>query len=173
MRLQKSCGSGGAVRASLFTVKTSVSAVLLLLALLVCLPHHFAIYSSPVALCMAVAAFFLFRHVKPGKRLGSAVLFIEPSMLPVYLIHTNEVGFSAIKQIERFLDGKGVPAFVFIPATALAVFSACLAIDMFRRGLCRLSGGFIKRISSVVDDLCNRIDMKICPALRGDGNAKA
>lgn len=171
--IRKSCDGGGSVRASLFTAKRSVLAVLLLLALLVCLPHHFAIYSSPVALCMAVAAFFLFRHVKPGKRSGSAILFIAPSMLPVYLIHTNEVGFSAIKQIERFLDGKGVPAFVFIPLTALAVFSACLAIDMFRRGLCRLSGGFIKRISSVVDDLCNRIDMKICSALRGDGNAKS
>ena len=60
-------------------------------------------YNSPFAFALAAVCFFLFKRICLPKWVGRGVILLSPSMFSVYLIHTNEVGTRAIKNMESLM----------------------------------------------------------------------
>ncbi|MBR4523484.1 MAG: hypothetical protein IKO64_04540 [Kiritimatiellae bacterium] len=93
----------------------------------------FAAYNSPVVLIMAIASFYAFRQIPVGSVLARWLLFVTPSVFPIYLLQTNAYAIPKIHSLAVTLDGWGMPRFLVYLATALAIFTACLGCDFGRR----------------------------------------
>ena len=128
---------------------------------------HLGEYSSPVAIATAALAFLLFRRIKLPTFVRKAIFFLAPSMFPVYLLHTNAVGFTAIKAFQGTLSGCGVPVFLLIPLTAVAVFVSCICLDLIRRGIGWLFNPALKRLWCMIDNRCDRLDSRIVSWING------
>ena len=165
-RFMRKCHDRGNFFLDQFSSKRLLVCVILLFALLSAGSHlQFGIYSSPFSLMMATMCFVLFKRLRVGKRIDSMISFISPSLLSVYLIHSNTPGFVAIKRLQSFLWGSGIPKFACVPLAAVIVFWACFSMDLLRRGACRLLRGAIKRFESGLDDVCARIEAVVCASL--------
>lgn len=88
---------------------------------------------SPVTLFYAIVVFRLFQRIRVPERLGTCIAWVVPSLFAVYLLHTNEFGFSAIAQYVHVLMGHGLPRYVAYVTCALSVFVVCLLLDVPRR----------------------------------------
>jgi len=91
-------------------------------------------YHSPFALLLAGSMFFLFKRMKLGPMLSRMSIGLAPSMFSVYLIHTNDVGFSLLRNAESFLFAEnGWPYYLVCCLLAVVVFAAGVLLDMPRR----------------------------------------
>lgn len=91
-------------------------------------------YNSPVAFALAAVCFLLFMRLCIPSKLGALVAWLAPSMLSVYLIHTNEVGYRFIARMERWLAGTfNMPPFLVCIIGASAVFVLAVGLDLPRR----------------------------------------
>lgn len=139
--------------------------LLVFIILMLCWRIHLGDYSSPLSLAMASLVFFLFLRIKLKPQLERIILFIAPSMFSIYLIHTNKLGFTAIKELELLLVRHGIPLLVTIPLTALSVFIVCLGIDLVRRGFANLAKSCTERLWLAIDDYCSNFEARICSLL--------
>ena len=89
-------------------------------------------YNSPFAFALASSCFLLAMRIPVPARFEKVVVFLGPSMFSVYLIHTNELGFSFIKKFMSVADGY-MSAPLSVVATAVVVFVAAAFLDMPRR----------------------------------------
>lgn len=130
--------------------------------LMLCWRIHLGDYSSPLALTMAVLVFFTFLRIKLKPKLERIILFIAPSMFSIYLIHTNKLGFTIIKELEMLLDKNSVPLILTIPLTAFTVFCICLGVDLIRRCFAKLIKGCTKCFWLKIDYYCDQLTARIC-----------
>ena len=97
-------------------------------------------YVSPTVLGGAVCLLLLFARLKPGKTARRVIGFITPSAFCVYLIHEHPLMETFVMKMDflflRELSAQQLAAVV--PACAVGIFLACVAIDLLRRGLFRL-----------------------------------
>jgi len=165
--LRRSCDNNNASFAAFFDKWLTA---LLLAALAICVVgwrFHLGEYSSPFAIATAAFAFLFFQRIKLPSFAPKAVFFLAPSMFPVYLLHTNAVGFTAIKRFQEGLSEYGIPAFLLIPITAIAVFVSCICLDLIRRGIGRLLNPVMKRLWHRIDNQCERLDFRIASWMNG------
>lgn len=111
--------------------------------------------TSPVTLAFVVVLFAAFERMKIPVFLEHMVAFLLPSVFPVYLLHTNAVGFSFIRDFcARATCNWGLSNYGAFLACGLVIFIGCLVLDMPRRLLFRLISwcgsfgdkGMVKRI---------------------------
>lgn len=96
----------------------------------------FGHYHSIFALGMACLTFCLFKHIEFPSLIGTGAIKIAPSMLSVYLLHCNSVGFGYCKKLDAlFIERYQIHIWIAWFLTATVVFTACLCIDYMRRGL--------------------------------------
>lgn len=108
-------------------------------------------YCSPFAMSMSVLVFFLFKRISVPHRLATIILFIAPSMFSIYLLHAHDVGEVCIKRIQNLCITTGLSQNVFIPLSAVAVFLACLTLDLVRRAVVCPVSNRLKRLYKLVD----------------------
>jgi len=90
---------------------------------------------SPVTLFYAIVVFRLFQRIRISERFGNCIALVIPSLFAVYLLHTNEIGFSIIACFVHALIGHGVRRYVAYGTCAVGVFAACLVLEFPRRFL--------------------------------------
>ena len=93
-------------------------------------------YSSPFALMFAGAMFYLFKRL-PQHRiidvLGRIAFILAPSMFPIYLLHTNVLGFEMLRMMEDYLISLGWNYYLMVFLVAAIIFSSCIVLDVPRR----------------------------------------
>ena len=92
----------------------------------------FGNYASPFAVLLSMCLFYFFKPRLPGKFVQKTIALLGPSLLAVYLLHSNGIGFSIIKAIERWLCVEGVLGCI---CCSLLVMTGCLILDIPRRFL--------------------------------------
>ena len=96
----------------------------------------FGHYHSIFALGMACLTFCLFKHTEFPSLIGTGAIKIAPSMLSIYLLHCNSVGFGYCKKLDAFfIEQYQIHIWIAWVLTAAVIFVACLCIDCMRRGL--------------------------------------
>ena len=108
-------------------------------------------YCSPFAMSMSILAFFLFKRVVVPRRLETVILFIAPSMFSIYLLHAHTVGAVCIKRMQNLCLESGMSHYLFIPLSAIVVFSSCLALDLVRRAVASPLSKSFQRLYKFVD----------------------
>ena len=106
----------------------------------------FARYNSPFLLVFAVGVFWVFRRLHVPEGFTSALRWLTPSVLSVYLLHCNSYGY----RVFAFLEGR-VRAhldwdYAVFFALATTAFVAGFALDVPRRLIARTLRGAMKRL---------------------------
>lgn len=88
--------------------------------------------NNPIIILLAIAIFLILLRSEPPRWLGRVCMFLGPSMFSVYLLHeaTNHGLSVALYNKYLFIQGG---QFVAIIATAILVYSVCIAFDLIRR----------------------------------------
>lgn len=104
--------------------------------------------TSPITLAFVLAVFAFFEKCHVPRWVSAVVAFFSPSMFSVYLIHTNELGFSMINKACHYLtETWHLLPYASIISCALAIFVLCTLIDFVRRGLMEVQFLFFKTMS--------------------------
>lgn len=133
------------------TLKLCLAAVVNLLILVCGWRLRLGAYCSPFAMSMSVLVFFLFKRISVPHLLAKVILFIAPSMFSIYLLHAHVVGAVCIKRMQNLCVTTGLPQSVFIPLSAVAVFSACLMLDLIRRAVAHPFNNRLQRLYMLVE----------------------
>ena len=95
--------------------------------------------TSPVSLAFVLVVFAFFEKCRLPRWVSAGVAFLSPSMFSVYLIHTNELGFSLINKVCHHLtETWHLLPYVSIISCALTIFVLCTLIDLVRRRLMKI-----------------------------------
>ena len=90
--------------------------------------------TSPITLAFVVVLFFVFEHIRVPAFLEKIVAFVLPSVFPIYLLHTNAVGFSFIHDYCALMTGDWeLSRYVAFAICTLTLFVGCLLLDLPRR----------------------------------------
>lgn len=97
----------------------------------------FSQYSSPFALLLGMSAFSIALSVdRLPKCVGKACSWLVPSLLSVYLLHTNIQGFELIARLEDYFMGKlNTGVWLGYLLVIGIVFGAGIIIDLPRRAI--------------------------------------
>lgn len=118
----------------------------------------FGEYSSLFAAALSAMVFFVFLRLPWPNWAGRVALWLGPTMFAVYLIHSNRIGFWLIRQAEDLLiDAHGWPILAAYAIVAPALFLACVAIDLPRRLLVRLTRPLWRPLFAALDTLYLRL----------------
>ena len=102
----------------------------------------FARYNSPFLLVFAVGLFWAFRRIRVSDGLASALGWLTPSVLSVYLLHCNPYGY----RVFEFLEGRVRSCldwdYAVFFALATVAFVGGFLLDVPRRVLAR----FIRKV---------------------------
>lgn len=121
--------------ARMFEVKATLKKwqmTLLSLGCLVICMLGFGNYASPFAVLLSMSLFYYFKLQSSRKFIQKTINLLGPSLLSVYLLHSNKIGFMAIKDIETWLPFRGVLGCF---CCAILIFCSCLILDIPRRFL--------------------------------------
>lgn len=91
-------------------------------------------YNSPIALAFMGLLFVAFYRLRLSDWCGSALAFITPSLLPVYLLHQTARGWNPIGPWMSSSVNAGVPVQISWVLVAMGVFVCAFVLDLvFRR----------------------------------------
>ncbi len=123
-----------------------------------CTAIGFGEYSSPFAVALCGVMFYVFKACPWPTWCGRVALLLGPSMFAVYLLHTNEIGFPAIKHLEAcFIGQYGLNSYLGVFITALLIFVACILVDSLRRGILLLLAPVLRSKLQRIDALYFKI----------------
>lgn len=94
----------------------------------------FGLYDSPIAICVAICMFHLFRHARISGFLGRMCMLITPSIFAIYILHANEYVYGLAGKLLHVLSGGGL----MVPMVASIVFVVAVCADALRRIVLRL-----------------------------------
>jgi len=136
-----------------------VFVILPILIVIVCLGFHnrdgiwmsgwFSNYNSPFSIAIATCAFYFLHKVRPSGLCKKCILFLAPSMFPVYIIHGQPIWWESMKTIGSSYVELYCPALVVL-VMAVVVFLGSVLCDLPRRML----SVSIQRISTGIGRRC-------------------
>lgn len=92
-------------------------------------------YNSPFLLGIAIGLFWLLRRLPSiaAPRFVKSLQWLTPSVLSIYLIHTNDYGHAALAGLEKALANVGLKGIAAYLVMAMMAFLAGLLLDIPRR----------------------------------------
>lgn len=106
-------------------------------------------YSSPFCTLFAMGVFVLCGKFQVFEKIGRYLSWMVPSLFAVYLFHSRAVfGLKIMDDAESFMLNKGMNIFFVYGSVSVAVFIACLLLDMprrFARGLIKMGLATLQR----------------------------
>lgn len=96
-------------------------------------------YISPLILLAAVGLVLTFAHLPVARVPGKVIAFLAPSAFSVYLIHAQPLIYERVlvNAFAGYGQMAGSRLMWVLPLTALAIFGACLVIDLLPERLFR------------------------------------
>ena len=101
-------------------------------------------YISPITILYTMILFVAFEQIRVRDAGRKIIKFTVPSIFPIYLIHTNSIGFEFIDRCCNYIVGLGFARYVAYIVCAFSVFVICFIFDIPRR-MVSLCGKHIMR----------------------------